>query len=105
MGQKNIFVKDNSYGCPCCGYRWKKDWELAYNEDECVPCCPECGELIEDGEDGSERTWEDGGNRIYEETDIKGKKVTMKAKNSNLPWEEGLQNMQAFFYGMIPRTY
>ena len=32
---------DGGYECPACGYIWA----------ERVPCCPDCGELIEDGGD------------------------------------------------------
>ena len=49
MGRKIIIKKDELFECPTCGYRWNKGWDLSYNEDERVPCCPDCRELIEDG--------------------------------------------------------
>ena len=54
MAKKIIIEKDKLYECPACGYRWEQDWDLSFDEDECVPCCPDCGELIEDGENGGE---------------------------------------------------
>ena len=54
MARKIIIIKDELYECPACGYRWERDWDLSFDEDEKVPCCPDCGELIEDGEDGGE---------------------------------------------------
>lgn len=54
MPRKIILKKDTLYACPNCNYQWEKAWDLAFDEDECVPCCPECGELIEDGDDGGE---------------------------------------------------
>lgn len=41
----------DDYECPACGFRWTKSWELSFDEEERVPCCPDCGELIEDGDD------------------------------------------------------
>lgn len=41
---------DGRYECPACGYMWKDALDLSFDEDECVLCCPDCGELIEDGD-------------------------------------------------------
>ncbi len=41
---------DGKYECPTCEYVWEGSWDLGFNEDERVPCCPKCGELIEDGD-------------------------------------------------------
>lgn len=54
MARKIIVEKDKLFECPACGYRWMDEVDLSFNEDECVPCCPDCGELIEDGENGGE---------------------------------------------------
>ncbi len=44
--------RDNGWcECPACGYVWKNPFDLSFDEDEKVPCCPDCGELIEDGND------------------------------------------------------
>ena len=53
MGCK-IKVSKDTYEYPACGYRWTDKYgiaDLSYNEEECCPCCPDCGELIEDGGD------------------------------------------------------
>ena len=42
--------KSNRCECPACGYVWKEAYDLDFDENERVPCCPECGELIEDGD-------------------------------------------------------
>ena len=44
-------TQDGYYKCPICGFTWKEPYDLDFNEYERVPCCPECGELIEDGGD------------------------------------------------------
>ena len=49
-----IIVNDKTCECPVCGYQWSQYYgmaELSFDEEECCPCCPECGELIEDGDD------------------------------------------------------
>lgn len=51
MARKNIIKKDKLFGCPTCGYRWNNEYDLSFDELERVPCCPACGELIEDGGD------------------------------------------------------
>jgi len=43
--------EDGWYECPVCGYMWKDAFDLSFDENEKVPCCPDCGELIEDGGD------------------------------------------------------
>lgn len=43
--------KDGRFECPACGYIWKEPHDLSFNEYEKVPCCPDCGVLIEDGGD------------------------------------------------------
>ena len=58
-GSKNfmalkIKIDNSTYECPACGYRWSKNMgmaDLAFDEDERCPCCPDCGELIEDGDE------------------------------------------------------
>ena len=35
--------------CPACGYVWNDPHDLSFDEYERCPCCPDCGELIEDG--------------------------------------------------------
>jgi predicted RNA-binding Zn-ribbon protein involved in translation (DUF1610 family) len=42
---------DYWYECPNCGFTWNDPFDLDFNEAECCPCCPNCGELIEDGGD------------------------------------------------------
>lgn len=42
---------DGDYECPACGYIWAGPYDLSFDEEERVPCCPDCGELIEDGGD------------------------------------------------------
>jgi len=54
MPRKVIKEKDKRFACPSCGYEWTDSYELDFDEMECVPCCPVCKELIEDGDDGSE---------------------------------------------------
>ncbi len=46
-----IKINDKDFECPACGYRWADPCDLAFDEGERVPCCPDCGELIEDGGD------------------------------------------------------
>ena len=49
-----IKIDNSTYECPACGYRWSKNMgmaDLAFDEDERCPCCPDCGELIEDGDE------------------------------------------------------
>lgn len=51
---RKIKIDDNTYECPACGYRWSKTMgmaDLSFDEDEHCPCCPDCSELIEDGDD------------------------------------------------------
>lgn len=48
-----IRIDEHTAECPACGYKWNTDLgiaDLSFDEDECCPCCPECGELIEDGD-------------------------------------------------------
>ena len=54
---RKIKVSEDTYECPRCGYTWSEKYgsELSFDELECVPACPECGELIEDGNDGGDR--------------------------------------------------
>ena len=54
MARKVIIVKDKEYACPICNYTWEDESDLEFDEDERVLCCPECKELIEDGENGGE---------------------------------------------------
>lgn len=49
-----IKIDENTYECPACGYRWTRQMgmsDLSFDEEERCPCCPDCGELIEDGDD------------------------------------------------------
>lgn len=51
---RKIKIDDNNYECPACGYCWSKTMsmaDLSFDEDEHCPCCPDCDELIEDGDD------------------------------------------------------
>ena len=51
---RKIKIDDNTYECPACNYHWSKTMgmaDLSFDEDEHCPCCPDCGELIEDGDD------------------------------------------------------
>lgn len=51
---KKIVIDKNTYECPAYGYRWSRQIgmaDLSFDEKECCPCCPDCGELIEDGDD------------------------------------------------------
>ncbi len=54
MARKIIIKKDELFECPACGYRWVNGFDLSFAEGERVPCCPDCRELIEDGDDGAE---------------------------------------------------
>ena len=51
MARKKIIIKDKLFECPNCGYRWSKGYDLAFDTNERCPCCPNCNELIEDGDD------------------------------------------------------
>ena len=51
MARKIVVEKDKLFECPACGYRWTKSYDLSFDEEERCPCCPDCGELIEDGDD------------------------------------------------------
>lgn len=54
---RKIRIDEITSKCPVCGYEWNTEFgiaELAFNEDECCLCCPECGELIEDGDDNDD---------------------------------------------------
>lgn len=47
-------IDEDTYECPACGYRWSAFMgmaDLAFDEEEKCPCCPDCGETIEDGDD------------------------------------------------------
>jgi transcription elongation factor Elf1 len=46
---KKIIIEDQLFECPACGYRWTNECDLSFDETKEVPCCPDCGELIEDG--------------------------------------------------------
>ena len=54
MARKIVVEKDKLFECPACGYRWGRSYDLSFDEEECCHCCPDFGELIEDGDDGSE---------------------------------------------------
>ena len=48
-----IVIDEKTCECPACGYRWSTFMgmaDLSFDEEECCPCCPDCGELIEDGD-------------------------------------------------------
>lgn len=48
-----IAIDEYTCECPACGYRWSpfySMYDLSFDEDERCPCCPDCGELIEDGD-------------------------------------------------------
>lgn len=51
MSNKIVKKEHNGFECPTCGYTWINPADLSFNEEERVPCCPNCGELIEDGGD------------------------------------------------------
>ena len=51
MARKIIIIKNKLFECPNCGYRWSKGYDLAFDTNERCPCCPNCNELIEDGDD------------------------------------------------------
>ncbi len=47
-------IDEDTYECPACGYRWSAFIgiaDLAFDEEKQCPCCPDCGEAIEDGND------------------------------------------------------
>ena len=47
-------ISDGHRACPKCGYQWNPKFavaELDFNESERCLCCPNCGELIENGDD------------------------------------------------------
>lgn len=49
-----IKIDEDTYECPSCGYRWLRRMgmaDLSFDEEERCPCCPDCGELIENGDD------------------------------------------------------
>ena len=48
---RKIRREDDWCECPACGYLWHDSFDLSFNEEEKVSCCPDCGELIEDGDD------------------------------------------------------
>lgn len=53
MGYKIMINKDTAK-CPSCDYTWNKQFgltDLSFNEKEKCLCCPNCGKLIEDGDD------------------------------------------------------
>lgn len=49
MGYK-IKIDKDTYKCSACNYKRKRSMGM-FNEDEHCPCCPSCGELIEDDDD------------------------------------------------------
>ena len=51
MARKIIIIKDKLFECTNSGYRWSKGYDLAFDTNERRPCCPNCNELIEDGDD------------------------------------------------------
>lgn len=51
MASYKIRLNEKECACPVCGYTWEAPHDLSFNEKECVPCCPDCSELIEDGGD------------------------------------------------------
>ena len=46
----NKIRNENKFECPVCGYGWTDSSDLSFDEEERCPCCPKCGELIEDGD-------------------------------------------------------
>lgn len=56
---RKIRVDEMTSKCPVCGYEWNTEFgevELAFNKGECCLCCPDCGELIEDGDDNDDNS-------------------------------------------------
>ena len=56
MGRK-VIVDQKTCKCPRCGYDWERNMaiiELNFDASECCLCCPVCGELIEDGDEGDD---------------------------------------------------
>ena len=49
MANKIVRKEHEEFECPACGYIWTSPEDLSFDENERVPCCPDCGELIEDG--------------------------------------------------------
>lgn len=50
---RKIIIDEKICECSACGYRWNTFMvmvTLSFDEDEYCPCCPDCGELIEDGD-------------------------------------------------------
>lgn len=35
-----IVTSHETYKCPSCGFEWKWTYELDFDENERVPCCP-----------------------------------------------------------------
>lgn len=51
---KKIKIDNNTCECPACGYKWSAAMgmtDLSFDEEERCLCCPDCGELIEDGDE------------------------------------------------------
>lgn len=44
-------LSNGLFKCRKCGYIFKNFSDFSFDEDEKVPCCLECGELIEDGDE------------------------------------------------------
>ena len=56
---RKIRIDEITSKCPTCGYEWNTEFgdvELAFNKGECCLCCPDCGELIEDGDDNDDNS-------------------------------------------------
>lgn len=80
-----IRINNDRCECPKCGYQWNLKFavvELDFNENERCLCCPNCGELIEDGDDvvnENESIFEYGGYHFvpYRQLSINEKKLLL----------------------------
>lgn len=87
-----IRISNDHRVCPKCGYQWDPKFavvELDFNENERCLCCPNCGELIEDGDDvvnENESIFEYGGYHFvpYRQLSINEKKATLTALTKHL---------------------
>ena len=57
--ERKIKIDAHTSMCPSCQYSWNTNFgivDLVFNENEHCLSCPQCGELIEDGDDNDDNS-------------------------------------------------
>lgn len=84
-----IKINERESMCSNCGYTWDTNYgvvDLEFDEDECCLKCPDCGALIEDGDENDD-------NEEYDETkELLLKLYKLAKKASNEVYDDGDEN-------------